>query len=71
MLPAQVLKAFVPGKVTVTLFANASALKGRDTYHAYDGAHLLGYKRTERQFYEFNRCVALFWQGMRWEARCV
>lgn len=51
----KVLKAFVPGKVTVTLFANASALKGLNTYHAYDGAHLLGYKRAERQFYEFNR----------------
>lgn len=47
------LTAFRPGKVTVTLFANASALRGVNTYHAYNGAKLRGYRRTERQFYEF------------------
>ena len=50
---AQVLSAFRPGKVTITIMAEAAGALGRNMRRAYDTDKVCGYLRTERQYYEF------------------
>ncbi|XP_065844561.1 S-adenosylmethionine decarboxylase proenzyme-like isoform X2 [Oscarella lobularis] len=51
-LIGDVVDVFKPEKVLVTLFANSSALCGV-SINAFDGGGMPGYRRKDRQFYEF------------------